>query len=89
VREYRAACGAVAATASAATAAAFSDPDEPPQGAINANAGSFRDPGPQNPEFTSQFRSAINPPATNVGAQFWRPSTTPISTFRMAVGRVR
>jgi oxalate decarboxylase len=67
------AAGAVAATAATANAAAFGNPDEPPQGEINANAGSLRDPGPQNPELTSQFPSAINPPATDVGdlPQFW------------------
>jgi oxalate decarboxylase len=65
------AAGAVAATA--ANAASFGNPDEPPAGAVNANAGSFRDPGPQNPALTSQFPSAVNPPATDVGdmPQFW------------------
>lgn len=65
------AAGAVAATA--ANAASFGNPDEPPEGAVNANAGSFRDPGPQNPALTSQFPSAVNPPATDVGdmPQFW------------------
>lgn len=65
------AAGAVAATA--AHAASFGNPDEPPQGAVNANEGSFRDPGPQNPALAAQFPSAINPPATDVGGvpQFW------------------
>lgn len=64
------AAGAVAATA--AHAASFGNPDEPPQGAVNANEGSF-DPGPQNPALAAQFPSAINPPATDVGGvpQFW------------------
>src|SRR5258708_11026562 len=67
------AAGAVAAAASTARAAAFGNPDEPPQGAINANPGSLRDPGPQNPALTSQFPSAVNPPPTDVGdmPQFW------------------
>jgi oxalate decarboxylase len=65
------AAGAVAATA--ANAASFGNPDEPPEGAVNANAGSFRDPGPQNPALASQFPSTVNPPATDVGdmPQFW------------------
>ena len=65
------AAGAVAATA--AHAASFGNPDEPPQGAVNANEASFRDPGPQNPPLAAQFPSAINPPATDVGGvpQFW------------------
>jgi oxalate decarboxylase len=67
------AAGAVAAAASTAKAAAFGNPDAPPQGAVNANAGSFRDPGPQNPALTSQFPSSVNRPATDVGdmPQFW------------------
>ena len=65
------AAGAVAATA--AHAASFGNPDEPPQGAVNANEASFRDPVPQNPPLAAQFPSAINPPATDVGGvpQFW------------------
>jgi oxalate decarboxylase len=67
------AAGAVAGAVSTANAAAFGNPDEPPQGSLNANAGSFRDPGPQNPALTSQFPSSVNPPATDVGdmPQFW------------------
>jgi oxalate decarboxylase len=67
------AAGAVATAAPAANAATFGNPDEPPQGAVNANAGSFRDPGPQNPTLVSQFPSATNPPATDVGEMplFW------------------
>jgi oxalate decarboxylase len=67
------AAGAVAAAASTANAASFGNPDEPPQGAINANPGGLSDPGPQNPALTSQFPSAMNPPATDVGdmPQFW------------------
>ena len=39
-----AAAGGVATAAASARAASFGDPDEPPQGAINANPGSLRDP---------------------------------------------
>src|ERR1700757_3787087 len=65
------AAGAVAATA--ANAASFGNPDAPPEGAVNANAGSLRDPGPQNPALASQFPSVVTPPATDVGdmPQFW------------------
>jgi oxalate decarboxylase len=57
-----------AMTASAARAASFGNPDEPPQGAINGKApGSLSDPGPQNKAIGNQFPSAQFPPATDVG----------------------
>jgi oxalate decarboxylase len=61
------AAGAVASAATAAHAASFGNPDEPPQGTINASADAIRDPGPQNPAIASQFPNAANPPATDVG----------------------
>ena len=62
------AAGAVMSAATA-RAASFGNPDEPPQGAINAkNPGSVTDPGPQNPAVAGQFPSAISPPATDVGS---------------------
>jgi oxalate decarboxylase len=61
------AAGAVM-TANAARAASFGNPDQPPQGAINAHApGNLRDPGPQSAAIGSQFPSAQLPPATDVG----------------------
>jgi oxalate decarboxylase len=55
-------------TASAARGATFGNPDEPPQGAINAKGpGNLADPGPQNPALGNQFPSAQFPPATDVG----------------------
>jgi oxalate decarboxylase len=63
-----------AMTATAANAASYGNPDEPPQGAINAkNPGSVADPGPQNPNLASQFPSAFSPPPTDVGdlPMFW------------------
>ncbi len=61
------AAGAVM-TATTARAATFGNPNEPPQGAINAkNPASITDPGPQNQTIASQFPSAVNPPATDVG----------------------
>ena len=62
------------ATAASAQAATFGNPDEPPQGAINAtNPASVTDPGPRNPALASQFPSAGSPPATDVGdmPMFW------------------
>jgi oxalate decarboxylase len=55
-------------TASAARAATFGNPDQPPQGAINAKGpGNLADPGPQNEAIVKQFPSAQFPPATDVG----------------------
>jgi oxalate decarboxylase len=52
----------------------FGNPDDPPQGAINAkNPRSITDPGPQNTAISSQFPSAFSPPPTDVGNMplFW------------------
>ncbi|MFA5955391.1 cupin domain-containing protein [Hyphomicrobium sp.] len=61
------------ATSSAARAATFGNPDQPPEGAINANPAGLSDPGPKNPILNSQFPSFESPPATDVGGmpQFW------------------
>jgi oxalate decarboxylase len=57
-----------AMTVSAANAGSFGNPDEPPQGAINAKGpGNLTDPGPQNPVLGGQFPSAQAAPATDVG----------------------
>jgi len=57
-----------ALTVSSAKAASFGNPDEPPQGAINAKGpGNLADPGPQSQALASQFPSAQTPPATDVG----------------------
>src|ERR1700726_5146634 len=46
----------------------FGNPNDPPQGAINAkNPRSITDPGPQNPAIRDQFPGAFSPPATDVG----------------------
>jgi oxalate decarboxylase len=59
---------AAAMTASAARGATFGNPDEPPQGAVNAKGpGNLTDPGPQSPAIGNQFPSAQFPPATDVG----------------------
>src|SRR5258706_4501838 len=47
----------------------FGNPNDPPQGAINAkNPRSISDPGPQNPAIRDQFPGAFSPPATDVGS---------------------
>ncbi|HEY7246706.1 MAG TPA: oxalate decarboxylase family bicupin [Xanthobacteraceae bacterium] len=66
------ATGAMVTTANAQPT--FGNPDEPPQGAINAkNPASVTDPGPQNPALGSQFPSAHSPPPTDAGdmPMFW------------------
>src|SRR5690349_21028248 len=64
-----------AATLSTAKAASekspisFGNPDDPPQGAVNAtNPSSITDPGPQNSTISSQFPSAFSPPPTDLGS---------------------
>src|SRR5437660_6078311 len=55
-------------TAGAAHAASFGNPDQPPQGALNAKApGNLKDPGPQSEAIGKEFPSAQFPPATDVG----------------------
>jgi oxalate decarboxylase len=55
-------------TATAARSASFGNPDQPPQGAINAKGpGNLSDPGPQNPTLGHEFPAAQFPPATDVG----------------------
>jgi oxalate decarboxylase len=66
--------GAVAAVASIADAASFGNPDQPPEGAVNAtNPNALTDPGPQNPGLAGNEPSFLNPPATDVNGmpQFW------------------
>jgi oxalate decarboxylase len=47
----------------------FGNPNDPPQGAINAkNPRSISDPGPQNPAIRDQFPGAFSPPATDIGS---------------------
>jgi oxalate decarboxylase len=78
------AAGGVMAATTAAHAATFGNPDEPPQGAINANSAGLSDPGPQNSALDSQFPSSESPPATDVGdiPQFW-------SSFNIAHKRIQ
>ena len=56
------AAGGIVAASAAARAGSFGNPDDPPQGAINAkNPASVTDPGPQNPVLASQFPGAVSP----------------------------
>ena len=75
-REVLAATAGIMAAAGATKASAapqkspitFGNPDDPPQGAINAaNPRSVTDPGPQNPAISGQFPSAFSPMPTDVG----------------------
>lgn len=67
------AAGSAAMAAFGARAATFGNPDQPPEGAMNSNAASLREPGPKNPVLDSQFPDVESPPATDVGdmPQFW------------------
>jgi oxalate decarboxylase len=75
-----------AASMTAASAApekaaiSFGNPNDPPQGAINAkNPRSITDPGPQNPAIRDQFPSAFSPPA--LVAQHLNVSEATIAKF--------
>ncbi|MET4279422.1 MULTISPECIES: cupin domain-containing protein [unclassified Bradyrhizobium] len=74
-----------AMTVSAAKAGSFGNPDEPPQGAINAKGpGNLLDPGPQSKVLGNQFPSAQSPPATDVGGM-----PTPWASFNNAPKRIQ
>jgi oxalate decarboxylase len=65
--------GGALASSTAARAAMFGNPDEPPQGLIDAPGRSATVPGPNNPALSSQFPGAFTPPPTDVGdlPMFW------------------
>ena len=88
-----AATAAGAVTTTAARAADFGNPDQPPQGAINAaNPASLTDPGPQSPAIAGQFPSAQSPPPTDVGsaaAVLGVVQQRPEARSRTAAGRAR
>lgn len=67
------AAAAGAATAQASGGGVFGNPDRPAEGRINATAGAFSEPGPQNPALASQFPSFQDPPATDINGMelFW------------------
>jgi oxalate decarboxylase len=67
-RELLAVSAGAAMVGSSAKAATFGNPDEPPQGAVNARTpSSVTDPGPQNPALAKQFPDVFSPPPTDVG----------------------
>lgn len=78
------AAGAVVGAVGTARAGSFGNPDEPPQGAINASPASLSDPGPQTPGIANQFPSAVSPPPTDIGGmpQIW-------SSFNNAPRRIQ
>ncbi|MDI7864885.1 cupin domain-containing protein [Rhizobiaceae bacterium n13] len=78
------ALGGTALASGAVNAATFGNPDQPPEGAINADPAGLSDPGPQNPALDSQFPSFESPPATDAGNMqlFW-------SSFNNAPKRIQ
>ncbi len=74
-RRHVLAAAAAGGLATAARAASYGNPDEPPQGAINTqqNPASATVIGPNNPALSRQFPGAFSPPATDVGGlpMFW------------------
>jgi oxalate decarboxylase len=84
-RNLLAASAMGAAMVSSVKAASFGNPDEPPQGAINARGpGNLSDPGPQSQVLGGQFPSAQSPPATDVGDM-----PTPWASFNNAPKRIQ
>jgi oxalate decarboxylase len=78
-RDVLATAAGVAISTTAAAAASFGNPDEPAQGAVNAqNPASVTDPGPQDPAIRNQLQSAFSPPPTDVGSmpQIWASFNT-------------
>jgi oxalate decarboxylase len=79
------AAAGIGAFASRASAASFGNPDEPPEGAINAiNPKALTDPGPQDPDLAGNEAAFLNPPATDVNGmpQFW-------SSFNLVPKRIQ
>jgi len=84
-RNLLAASAMGAAMVSSVKAASFGNPDEPPQGAINAKGpGNLSDPGPQSQVLGGQFPSAQSPPATDVGGM-----PMPWASFNNAPKRIQ
>jgi oxalate decarboxylase len=79
------AAGGIATAAATAGAATFGNPDEPPEGAVNAqNPKALQDPGPNDQGLAGNEPSFLNPPATDVNGmpQFW-------SSFNLAPKRIQ
>ena len=69
------AAAGVAGLSARAAAGGLGNPDQPPQGALNAQKDprGIVDPGPQSTAISGQFPAAFSPPPTDVGdlPQFW------------------
>ncbi len=80
------AAGGIATAAAVARAAGtFGNPDQPPEGAVNAtNPKALTDPGPQDPGLAGNEPTFLNPPATDVNGmpQFW-------ASFNLAPKRIQ
>ncbi len=79
------AAGAVLTGVSAANAATFGNPDEPPEGAVNVtNPKALIDPGPQDQSLAGSEPAFLNPPPTDVNGmpQFW-------ASFNLAPKRIQ
>lgn len=84
-RNLLAASAMGAAMVSSVKAATFGNPDEPPQGDINAKGpGNHSDPGPQSQVLGGQFPSAQSPPATDIGGM-----PMPWASFNNAPKRIQ
>jgi oxalate decarboxylase len=79
------ATGAAVVATSAAEAASFGNPDEPPEGAVNVtNPRALTDPGPQNPDLANNQPAFLDPPPTDVNGmpQYW-------ASFNLAPKRIQ
>jgi oxalate decarboxylase len=79
------AAGGAAMAATAAGAATFGNPDQPPQGAVNVtDPGTLTIPGPHDVALADTMPSFLEPPPTDVGSspQFW-------ASFNLAPRRIQ
>ena len=79
------AAGGVAMAVTAAGAASFGNPDQPPQGAVNVtDPGTLATPGPHDDALAGTEPSFLSPPPTDVGSspQFW-------ASFNLAPRRIQ
>ena len=79
------AAGGAAMAATAAGAATFGNPDQPPQGALNVtDPATLTIPGPHDPALAGTMPSFLTPPPTDVGSspQFW-------ASFNLAPRRIQ
>jgi oxalate decarboxylase len=80
-----AAAGITSVAAAAQPAGTFGNPNEPPEGALNAtNPKALTDPGPEDPMLAGNEPTFLRPPATDVNGmpQFW-------TSFNLAPERIQ